>query len=113
MSFLSDLEYYVYDEFKTFLSYPLTMFQFVRYIKGVENVIELKTKVFGIAHGRVLISASTSLGDIYCHFNLDNSSKNRMKSQLFFAVCSALKRDYFDKFLAIHSYLDQFKYIDL
>ena len=61
MSFLSDLEYYLYEEFHTDLSYPITMFQFVRYTKTTENAIELKVKVFGMALGRVLISASTSL----------------------------------------------------
>ena len=113
MSFLSNLEYYLYEEFHIFLSYPITMFQFVRYTRTTENAIELKAKVFGMAHGRVLVSASTSLGDVNCHFKIDESTKNDWKSQLFFTVYSALKRDYFDKFIAIHSYFDQFKSIDL
>ena len=85
-SFLSNLEYFLYNEFHTFLSYPITMFQFVRYSKTNENAIELKAKVFGMAHGKVLISATTSLGDINCHFKIDNSTKDSWKSQLFFAV---------------------------
>ena len=113
MSFLSDLEYFLYEEFHTFLSYPITMFQFIRYNKFTENAIELKAKVFGMGHGKVLISAVTSLGDISPQFKIDQSTKETWKSQLFFAVHAALKRDYYDKFIAIESYLDQFKSIDL
>ena len=65
-----------------------------------------------MAHNKVLISASVSLGDINKLFKIDQNTKTEWKSQLFFAVCSATKRDYFDEFLAIHSYLDNFKEFD-
>ena len=89
------------------------MFQFIRYTDFLENAIELKVKVFGMAHGKVLISAITSLGDISPQFKIDQSCKETWKSQLFFAVHAALKKDYYDKFIAIESYLDKFKSIDL
>ena len=109
MSFFSDLEYLVNDEFHSFLSCPITIFHFVRYSQMSDFPVELKAKVFGMAHNKVLISASVSLGDINKLFKIDQNTKTERKSQLFFAVHSAMKRDYFDKFLAIHSYLDNFK----
>ena len=112
MSYLTDLEYFIYDEFNSFLQYPITMFQFSRYSKLTDQVVELKAKVFGMAHGKVLVSASTSLGISTDLFRFNSHTKLEWKSQLFFSVRSALKRDYFDKFIAIHSYLDQAKYLD-
>ena len=109
MPFLSDREYFVYDEFHSFLSYPITIFHFVRYSQMTDFTIELKAKVFGMAHNKVLISVSVSLGDINNLFKIYQNTKTEWKSQCFFAVHSAMKRDYFDKFLAIHSYLDNFK----
>ena len=109
MSFLFDLEYFVYDEFHSFLSFPITIFHFVRYSQMSDFAVELKAKVFGMAHNKVLISASVSLGDINKLFKIDQNTKTEWKSQLFFVVHSAMKRDYFDKFIAIHSYLDNFK----
>ena len=109
ISFLSDLEYFVHDEFHSFLSYPMTIFYFVRYSKMSDFAVELKAKVFGLAHNKVLISASVSLGDINKLFKIDQNTKTEWKSQLFFAVLSAMKIVYFDKFLTIHSYLDNFK----
>ena len=38
MSCLTNLEYYIYDKFHTFLSFPITMFQFVRYSKMSESI---------------------------------------------------------------------------
>ena len=109
MSYLTDLEYFIYDEFNSFLQYPITMFQFSRYSSLSDQVVELKAKVFGMAHGKVLINASTSLGIITDMFSFNSHTKSEWKSQLFFSVRSALKRDYFDKFIAIHSFLDQAK----
>ena len=42
MSFLSDLEYFVYDEFHSFLSYPITIVHFVRYSQMSDFAVELK-----------------------------------------------------------------------
>ena len=112
MSYLTDLEYFVYDEFNSFLQYLITMFQFSRYSKITEQVVELKAKVFGMAHGKVLVCKSTSLGVITDLFSFNSHTKSEWKSQLFFSIRSALKRDYFDKFISIHSYLDQVKELD-
>ena len=95
MSFLLDLEYFLYDEFHTILSYPITMFQFVRYSKLTENAIELKAKVFGMGHGKVLISATTSLGEISPHFKIDNSTKYTWKSPAFLCCTSSLEKGLF------------------
>ena len=112
MSYLTNLEYFVYDEFNSFLQHLITMFQFSRYSKITEQVVELKAKVFGMAHGKVLVCASTSLGVITDLFSFNSHTKSEWKAQLLFSIRSALKRDYFDKFISIHNYLDQVKELD-
>ena len=107
-SFLSDLEWYVYNEFNTFLKYPIVMFYFKRYTKSFTSGIDIRAKVFGMGHGIVPIEASTTLGEIHT-FKNDPDIKDTWMKQLFFSIRCALKNDYFDKFLTIHAYLDTFK----
>ena len=107
-SFLSDLEWYVYNEFNTFLKYPIVMFYFKRYTKSFTSGIDVRAKVFGMGHGIVPIEASTTLGEIHT-FQNDPDIKDTWMKQLFFSIRCALKNDYFDKFLTIHAYLDTFK----
>ena len=81
MSFLSDVEYFVYDEFHTFFSYPITIFHFVRYGQMTDFTVELKAKIFGMAHNKVFIAASVSIGDINKLFKIDQnmfSNKKRL-----------------------------------
>ena len=49
-SFLSDLEWFVYNEFNTFLKYPIVMFYFKRYTKSFTSGIDVRAKVFGMGH---------------------------------------------------------------
>ena len=49
MSYLTVLEYFVYDEFNSFLQYPITLFQLSRYSKITEQVVELKYLVWLMA----------------------------------------------------------------
>ena len=46
MSFLTDLEYFVCDEFHSFLSFPITIFQFAMY--GQMNDFAVELKEFGM-----------------------------------------------------------------
>ena len=107
-SFLSDLEWYVYNEFNTFLKYPIVMFYFKRYSKSFTSGIDVKAKVFGMGHGIVPVKATTTLGEVHT-FKNDPDTKDIWNKQLFFSIRCALKSDYFEKFLAIHDYLDTFK----
>ena len=108
-SFLSDLEWYVCNEFNNFLKYPIVMFYFKRFSKSFTlSGIDVKAKVFGMGHGIVPVKATTTLGDIQT-FRNDPDTKDIWKKQLFFSIRCALKGDYFDKFLGIHDYLDTFK----
>ena len=103
-SYLSDLEYHVYDEFHTFLHFPILMFQFKRF----SSTIDLKAKVFGLGHGVIPITAVTTLGNVQ-NITIDSTVRDTWRQQLFFSITCALKHDYFDKFLTIHSLLDSFK----
>ena len=103
-SYLSDLEYLVYDEFHSFLHFPILMFQF----KKFSSSIDLKAKVFGLGHGVVPITSVTTLGNVL-NVTIDSTVKETWRQQLFFSIRCALKHDYFDKFLTIHSFLDSFK----
>ena len=112
MSYLSDLEYYVYDEFHTLLLYPITMFKFTRYSKRTDYAIELSVKVIGLANKKVPVTANILLGDVNGPFTFDECTRLEWKRQIFFLVCTAIARDYFDKFLTIHNYLDLKKEYD-
>ena len=103
-SYLTDLEYYIYDEFSSLIHYPITMFQFSRYTRVTDQVVELKAKIFGMAQGKVLVTASTSLAEISETFTFNSSTRAEWKAQLFFAVRTALKRDYFQQ-IHLHSQL--------
>ena len=105
LAYLSDLEYMVYDEFHSFLHYPIVMFNFKRFLKS----IDIQVKVFGMGHGVTPVTATVTLSHVQ-HVDIDNNPdiKDLWKSQIFFSIRCALKRDYFDAFLSIHSYLDSF-----
>ena len=103
LAYLSDLEYMVFNEFNTFLYYPIVMFNFRRFSKS----IDLKVKVFGMGHGVAPVTATVTLTNVHnADIDSDSDIKDLWKSQIFFAVRCALKRDYFDAFLSIHSHLD-------
>ena len=92
----------VYEEFHSFLHFPIVMFQFKRFA----NSIDLRVKVFGMAHGVMPVTAITTLSNVH-QFDID--SKTAWKNQIFFSIRSALKREYFDKFITVHTSLDSFK----
>ena len=96
----------VFDEFNMFLHYPIVIFNFKRFLKS----IDLRVKVFGMGHGVAPVTATVTLSHIQ-HVDIDNDKDTRdlWKDQIFFSVRCALKRDYFDSFMSIHSYLDSFK----
>ena len=105
LSYLSDLEYMVFSEFHDFLHFPIVMYNFKRFLKS----IDIRVKVFGMGHGVVPVTATGTLSHVQdIDIDRDIDTKNLWKSQIFFAVRCALKRDYFDHFLSIHSYLDSF-----
>ena len=81
------------------------MFNFKRFPKS----IDLRVKVFGMAHGVAPVTSTVTLSHVE-HTDIDNDSdiKNLWKSKIFFSIRLALKKDYFDAFLSIHSYLDSF-----
>ena len=107
-SYLSDLEYLVYDECHTFLWYPIVMFHFKRYSKTTSSDIDLRVKVIGLGHGVVPMTATTTLANVQ-QTVIDSDTRDTWRSQIFFAIRCALKRDYFDTFISIHSTLDSFK----
>ena len=109
-SYLSDLEYLVYEEFHTFLWYPIVMFHFKRYSKNASSGIDQRVKVIGLGHGVVPVTATTTLANIQqTNIDYDTDTRNNWRNQIFFSIRCALKRDYFDAFLSIHSFLDSFK----
>ena len=109
-SYLSDLEYLVYEEFHMFLWYPIVMFHFKRYSKTVTSGIDLRVKVFGLGHGVVPVTAITTISNVQ-HTDIDSDldTRNTWRNQIFFSIRCALKRDYFDSFVSIHNFLDSFK----
>ena len=107
-SYLSDLEYLVYDEFHMFLWYPIVMFHFKRYSKTTSSGIDLRVKVIGLGHGVVPVTATTTLANVQ-QTVIDSDTRDTWRMQIFFAIRCALKRDYFDTFISIHSTLDSFK----
>ena len=108
LSFLLDLEYHVYDEFNKYIKYPIVVYHFQRYSKLSFSGVDLKVKVFGMAHGVAPMTACTSFGDV-CNFEFDQDTRTSWTKQLFFAIRCSLKKEYFDKFINIHDYLDSFK----
>ena len=110
-SFLSDLEYLVYDEFHTFLHFPIVMFHFKRYSKSYNAAIDLRVKVFGMGHGVMPITTTTTLVDI-SNISIDSEVTTTWRQQLFFSIRSVLKHDYFDKFLTVHTILESFRTTD-
>ena len=105
-SYLSDLEYLVYEEFHSFLHYPIVMFNFKRFARS----IDLKVKVFGMGHGVVPVTSTTTLTNVQItDIDSDTDTKSNWKNQIFFSVRCALKRDYFDAFVSIHTFLDSMK----
>ena len=105
-SYLSDLEYFVYEEFHTFLHNPIVMYKFRKFL----NYIDLRVKVFGMGHGVVPVTATVTLSNVLeFDSDIDSDIKHTWKSQIFFAIRCALKRDYFDSFVSIHSHLDSLK----
>ena len=105
-SYLSDLEYMVYEEFNTFLHYPIVMFYFKRFSKS----IDLRVKTFGMGHGVMPVTATTTLANIQSvDFDSDIDTKTTWRNQIFFSIRCALKHEYFDKFVTVHTFLDTFK----
>ena len=105
LAYLSDLKYMIYNEFHTFLHYPIVMYKFKRFSKS----IDLKVKVFGMGHGIAPVSATVTLANVQnTDIDSDIDTKNNWKNQIFFSVRCALKRDYFDAFVSIHTFLDSF-----
>ena len=105
-SYLSDLEYMVYEEFHSFLHYPIVMFQFKRF----SGSIDLRVKTFGMAHGVMPVTCTTTLSNIHqSDIDSDIDTKTTWRNQIFFSIRSALKREYFDKFITVHTHLDTFK----
>ena len=82
------------------------MFNFRRFLK----TIDLKVKVFGMGHGVAPVTATVTLSHVQDMLTLTRTqtSKTSGKAKFSSAVRCALKRDYFDAFLSIHSYLDSF-----
>ena len=82
------------------------MFNFRRFSKS----IDLKVKVFGMGHGVVPVTSTTTLTNIqYTDIDSDIDTRNNWKNQIFFSVRCVLKHDYFDAFVSIHTFLDSFK----
>ena len=105
-SYLSDLEYMIYEEFNMFLHYPIVMFYFKRF----STSIDLRVKIFGMGHGVMPVTATTTLANIHSvDFDSDIDTKTTMRNQIFFSIRCALKREYFDKFITVHTFLDSFK----
>ena len=105
-SYLSHLQYLVYDEFHMFLHYPIVMFNFKRFSKS----IDLKVKVFGMGHGAVPVISTTTLANVQqTDIDSDIDTRNTWRNQIFFSIRCALKCDYFDAFLSIHTHLDSLK----
>ena len=107
-SFLSDLEWYIYNEFNNYLWYPIVIFYFKRFTNSFTSDIDLRVKVFGMGHGIVPVTATTTLSDVQT-FLQDQDLKDIWRKQVFFSIRCAMKSDYFDKFITIHDYLDTFK----
>ena len=105
-SYLSDLEYLVWNEFNTFLHYPIVIFNFVRYTRS----IDLNVKIFGMGHGVAPVTAAVTLANVHqVNIDYDTDIKNLWKDQIFFSIRCAMKRDYFDTFVSIHTFLDSLK----
>ena len=105
-SYLSDLEYMVYEEFHSFLHFPIVMFHFKRFSKS----IDLRVKIFGMAHGVMPVTATTTLSNVHqSDIDSDIDTKTTWRNQIFFSIRSALKREYFDKFITVYTSLDTFK----
>ena len=105
-SYLSELEQLVYEEFHSFLHFPIVMCKFQRSPKSIDLIV----KIFGMAHGVVPVTSSVTLSHVE-DIDIDNDSdmKKSWKAQIFFAIRYSLKKNYFDAFLSIHSYLDSFE----
>ena len=105
-SYLSDLEYLVYEEFHSYLHHPIVMFHFRRYARSIDLII----KVFGMGHGVVPVTSTTTLTNVQtADIDSDIDTRNNWKNQIFFSVRCALKHDYFDAFVSIHTFLDSMK----
>ena len=105
-SYLLDLEYMVYEEFHPILHYPIVMFHF----KRISKSIDLRVKIFGMAHGVMPVTATTTLTNVHqSDIDSDIDTKTTWRNQIFFSIRCALKREYFDKFITVHTFLDTFK----
>ena len=86
------------------------MFHFKRYSKNASSGIDLRVKVIGLGHGVVPVTATTTLANVQqTDIDSDIDTRNTWRNQIFFSIRCALKHDYFDAFLSIHSFLDSFK----
>ena len=105
-SYLSDLEYLIYDEFHKILHFPIVMFNFKRFSSSIDLIV----KVFGMGHGVVPVTSMTTLTNVQItDIDSDLDTRNSWRKQIFLSVRCALKREYFDKFVTIHTLLDSFK----
>ena len=63
-----------------------------------------------MGHGVVPVTAMTTLTNVQItDIDSDLDTRNNWRKQIFFSVRCALKHEYFDKFVTIHTLLDSFK----
>ena len=63
-----------------------------------------------MGHGVVPVTSTTTLTNVQTEdIDSDIDIRNNWKNQIFFSVRCALKRDYFDAFVSIHTFLDSMK----
>ena len=81
----------VYEEFNTFLHYPIVMFYFKRFSKS----IDLRVKTFGMGHGVMPVTATTTLANVQSvDFDSDIDAKTTWRNQIFFSniLCNSVFR---------------------
>ena len=63
-----------------------------------------------MGHGVMPVTATTTLANVQLvDFDSDIDTKTTWKNQIFFSIRCALKHEYFDKFITVHTFLDTFK----